>query len=683
MYKYEAVKSKIVEKITPIVGVGNRFLLGKPKDYLRENKICTFAGYLPIKWNDRKSFAHQQNTLIWEITQTLSIDDKYYGYVPNKEVWGGALDTGMENYIEMARRTKRNPSINELMQTVKRHSSELCLPQQTNIDATDVLRVRINPEGNAGIITSRVIAKSKYGSRIFSQIISMGILLDMLKRIVPNVDLWEIAGRGKAIKLNKNGVVKTRPVLMAESWLVIIGGILSQYWSKWLKHGNIQSIILSRTHNYKNVQQMCKHMNSDCNKQNSVWLSPDWKNYDQTLYEELIVVANAIICNVLPDDEYNKRYIGYMNSSIVIKNIVIENGVVYRIDKGMPSGHPWTSLTNTICNWIIWQWILDKAVLNDLDRKECKIIVYGDDTQVYLSDKKYLNEVIKWSNNCGLQSKEDLNVSDTYIKSDTEKGAMLLKKVIDKSGYHCWDDDEAVDSMMYPKDDIRKRIEIEKIISILHDSPIIIGGGEIIRKYIKWLMKYKDESNLQDIIDVIIYKSAVVNIYSNYSQWDLLTYSKRESEQNTQLYEFDINEINVPSMMIMGEYIQGVMEMNKWTNYDNVEIDYNGVDIMNYIIKTGRIPIRNIYKDWTITQILNDISLAINTLKNEQIMVSWLIHRTKYSYEEWVMNYKDVYTWSILEYIQISELGQIYADKKNTKIVQIVKQWKSRWIIFI
>jgi len=81
-----------------------------------------------------------------------------------------------------------------------------------------------------------------------------------------------------------------------------------------------------------------------------VYASPDWSSFDNHVYEELIVMAVAMLRSCYPDDERHDNYFLYMCSSLVFKNVVFEPGVVMRLDKGIPSGHPWTSIVDTLIN---------------------------------------------------------------------------------------------------------------------------------------------------------------------------------------------------------------------------------------------------------------------------------------------------------------------------------------------
>jgi len=63
-----------------------------------------------------------------------------------------------------------------------------------------------------------------------------------------------------------------------------------------------------------------------------------------------MVLACALLEQVFEESEVSRNYFYYIASSVVDKHIIMEPGVLYKIMKGLPSGHPFTSLVNTLCN---------------------------------------------------------------------------------------------------------------------------------------------------------------------------------------------------------------------------------------------------------------------------------------------------------------------------------------------
>lgn len=79
--------------------------------------------------------------------------------------------------------------------------------------------------------------------------------------------------------------------------------------------------------------------------------SPDWSQFDNHIYEELIVVAFSLLEQCWDESEgFQHNYNQFVLESIIDKHVVLDSGHIYCLRKGLPSGHPLTSVINSLIN---------------------------------------------------------------------------------------------------------------------------------------------------------------------------------------------------------------------------------------------------------------------------------------------------------------------------------------------
>jgi len=79
----------------------------------------------------------------------------------------------------------------------------------------------------------------------------------------------------------------------------------------------------------------------------------DFKGYDTTIPDHLIMRAFAILRSCYPDSKKIDNHFTYIFQNFCYKNLVVPGGFIYRINKGLPSGSSFTSLVGSIINIIV------------------------------------------------------------------------------------------------------------------------------------------------------------------------------------------------------------------------------------------------------------------------------------------------------------------------------------------
>jgi len=141
-----------------------------------------------------------------------------------------------------------------------------------------------------------------------------------------------------------------------------------------------------------------------------------------------------VACGILEQCYHNsaetRNYFHYIVSSIVDKHIVVDPGVVYKLMKGLPSGHPFTSLVNTIANWVLWSTIFYKCSVESglaLDDRWC-CVCSGDDTLISFPLELNTELINKYAKLSGMKL-DDINESILpLITREGERGVHFLRR---------------------------------------------------------------------------------------------------------------------------------------------------------------------------------------------------------------------------------------------------------------
>lgn len=108
----------------------------------------------------------------------------------------------------------------------------------------------------------------------------------------------------------------------------------------------------------------------------------DWKKFDSTLCNALIISALSICRCYFPEGiTYDNHFIAILDS-LVIKDYHVVGGNVYRLLQGLPSGSKWTNLLGSIINLIALNY-----TFSDVKYHERSFAVGGDDFVVFFKNK--------------------------------------------------------------------------------------------------------------------------------------------------------------------------------------------------------------------------------------------------------------------------------------------------------
>jgi hypothetical protein len=218
--------------------------------------------------------------------------------------------------------------------------------------------------------------------------------------------------------------------------------------------------------------------------------SPDWSQYDNHIYEELMVVACGVLEQCYNESEYYSNYIRFLLDSLIDKHVVLDSGHIYKLSKGLPSGHPLTSLINSVINWVLWSTIFNN-VCKRMGRKlddQWQVYVSGDDSVMTFPFDVPLHLFDEEAKRSGMKLDPFHESVSPLYTTPCIKGAHFLRRTFNLSGIPGWDASYIFDRIRFVED--RQEAEIDSLIRIenyILSAPDFNQATDVLRQYQKWL----------------------------------------------------------------------------------------------------------------------------------------------------------------------------------------------------
>lgn len=273
------------------------------------------------------------------------------------------------------------------------------LDKPSDLPITTGIKLHTSP----GHYFSKLIGRTK--GAVLQYTLPLALQLLEKIRLLPtkNYALWQILGRAKDIKLptdNKEEEASTRVILNTEA---PVSFLLCNFAQK------ISAVISNDSYDNKfDIKEefgMEKyHKYNSNNLKYDYYIDADWKNFDANVSSQFIRIAMSILLSDISCiSEFNKRICFYIVNSLITKYIVVPPGVVVECNKGIPSGHPFTTLCNCFVNLIYWS-IIGYKIYGDNYSDMMEITVYGDDAMVWFRYDDRLSEIDNIIESVGIKS---------------------------------------------------------------------------------------------------------------------------------------------------------------------------------------------------------------------------------------------------------------------------------------
>lgn len=420
--------------------------------------VCKFIGVIDGSWKsynkkNRGNYSprYQLNTLIEKFYDHYELNDTEDKTAPLRQVFTGDFKYSSWNIEQMAADTV-GFKYNELIDGISsRIGLDLQLPYLGFLNLNGINHIGVNPKASSGYRTSRYINKKRNRSTNQSKQYALEYQQMIIKSKIPVVDrsLQEIGGREKLVKNKFVGEkrLKTRVTLQLEDIPTLIGqNIVTQVNPKLqeINDGfNWGGVINGR----RNALELYERLN--CNLIETINTCLDYDTHDSRICEETLVTAMGLIRLVFDENEDWDKIFFYVLSSMVYKRVVIPDcGMIFELSKGISTGHPFTSIMNTLCAYLTLSTSIQQACTPD-EIKNSWITNAGDDTICKLPLLKL--KPINWI----LQNKSGMKMSDidaaagTLTTNDFTRNVSFLKYKWNL-GLFSWNELELFQNFIYP-----------------------------------------------------------------------------------------------------------------------------------------------------------------------------------------------------------------------------------------
>jgi hypothetical protein len=252
--------------------------------------------------------------------------------------------------------------------------------------SSDLLQEGVNPYADSGFITSLICGKDKRTAFHTAVKDSRRLFMALLNRQIYDTSIWKIGGRDRVVKGFKDdgAPLRSRAVLSPEMCVSQIAQLFGrkitkgyQYIQRFFEYDNQLGADLLHGRYFKHVEKF---------KQSKYIISCDWSKYDQFITETEIVVAFGEIRSYFPVSEFLDRLFIFIISGFIHTHILGDGGIIYRKHRGNPTGHPFTSIINTLVNEYRWKYFTALTGIEFSQRA-----FYGDDGQLGCNDNRILS----------------------------------------------------------------------------------------------------------------------------------------------------------------------------------------------------------------------------------------------------------------------------------------------------
>lgn len=457
---------------------------------IKESDVCKFVGFLPFKIGSAHTKIHQsdENFDDFAFEEKLHLANTWNNIYSDKVLLGGGMDAVIPNLRTMAEPSINKFTYDEMIEAIVKRQHKLDLPTMPCPQVKWIDSIKINVCAFPGFFSSLFYGKTKYETNEVTTIVAKSLFKRVTEGRTHALELWKFGARPKLVDLNEdNKILRTRPIAMCDDVLNKVCSTVSQPITESLIRSPISELFIGRSLGYDEVRWIENHIRKD----DCLCASPDWSQFDNHVYEELIVMAFSIVRHMLPAGWHMNNLIYYICSSVVDKFVTIDPGLVFKLMKGLPSGHPFTSLIGTIINWILWS-----TIFNNYCKKQgiplsddFNIVCSGDDTLIRVPsnlDVRLFQECIDAS---GMKSKPFVDTLGFFNTTDGRNGGCFLRRRFQTDGQISWDYLYLIEKLRFP--DIKDRKDIYALIERTSDY-IRMGPGfspstTLLNKYVLYL----------------------------------------------------------------------------------------------------------------------------------------------------------------------------------------------------
>ncbi|AXR76113.1 RNA-dependent RNA polymerase [Ustilaginoidea virens nonsegmented virus 2] len=267
---------------------------------------------------------------------------------PSDACVGGSWDTSKWSFEVACQPNKGSGHAGDLYRALSSGYKDLKLGRlpQPSIRALEC--VKVNGRAYPGIFSSRIgnNRKTAYGACVE---IAKQHYLDARERFEPDLSLWACGGRGKPSQMVQVGDrLKSRLILMPETPSALLESAFAQPFTAMLSavRGDIMIGASMTDRGFRRVLSPVE----DAHHVKAF----DWSGFDSRVREDMIVTAFGIVRACFKgDDAWLDNVFLRFISHFLVKRVVTPGGWLYTLANGVPSGSPFTSIIDSLVNWLV------------------------------------------------------------------------------------------------------------------------------------------------------------------------------------------------------------------------------------------------------------------------------------------------------------------------------------------
>nr|UJH94049.1 RdRp [Nigrospora oryzae unassigned RNA virus 1]UWU44372.1 RdRp [Nigrospora oryzae unassigned RNA virus 1] len=337
-----------------------------------ESKVCALRGRLDTPMGERpQKFVLPGGPALWYLKEKRPDLLQYLG--PSDCTVKGSWDTNRSVLEDMATQNVGTGHLGDLIQAVNIAGKSLKLQQLPAPSRSAIGQVRCNPVAYPGLVSSRC-APSRKGMFRAATAIAEHHFDEATDKFTPDTSFWTCGGREKPSQYAQPGAqLKSRLVLMPETPSTLLESAYSQPLTRMIQkvEGDIGIGMELTNRGFKRVTRKFNRF-SHCK-------AYDWSGFDTRVREDMIVAAFGIMRACFYGDRahLDNLFLRFISHTLV-KQVATPGGWYYTLTQGVPSGSPFTSLLDSIVNWLVLVDLENQFVGRD-GVKQNERLVYGDD----------------------------------------------------------------------------------------------------------------------------------------------------------------------------------------------------------------------------------------------------------------------------------------------------------------
>lgn len=385
----------------------------------------------------------------------------------------------------------------DYLRAIKERGHKIELPELEAPTEEGIEFIPTNQKSQVGCISGKLFGNTHARADKYLKPLAREVWNKVKKSKCIDTSVWCLGGRERRQNLRKDAPLRSRPVIMPDGVLKIIGLNFSLPIFDALGKINLD--------NFENeIRTGQTEFHANCLKEDEAWerfinvLEADIKNHDGGTTERTLVVAFGMIRACFPDSEEIDNIFFYLMSGEVFKNFVIPGRFVFRVLKGLCTGSAFTAILVSLCNWLNWSATM---VINGTYQEDLKLAVYGDDTKIGLPHDHAHNEEW-WKSSFETLTGHILDPCKIKFSADPriDERPTFLKSVF-VNGLHCRRPVDALESISFSRKINRndfnqyQNITNQSFIKSFHP-----GTWKLMMNYRQWMFKRwikTDELNIK------------------------------------------------------------------------------------------------------------------------------------------------------------------------------------------